>query len=426
MDNPFLLDISRALIRLDTSNPGSTEEQAALYVTDLLDRVGIANEYFEPAPGRVSVVSRTPGSDSSLPPLVLHAHLDTVPVQADGWSHDPFGAEIVGGELWGRGAVDMKVAVAMLLRLQLECGTGGPRPRRDLIVAYLADEEMGGTLGSRWIVEHRADLFAGAENALGEIGGFNIDLPNGRRVFYVQAAERGMLWLRVVIKGPGGHAAFSANPNPLVSAARFISSLSEVGVDENVLVTTSELEHRLESLLGGDGLAPLSARSAELGGAAPLVLRGRRTQFVPTVITGGEKLNMIPGAVEVFVDCRFLPGSRDAAFDVVGALLPEGAHIEVVAETSGLQSPTDGATFDALRSTIERFHPEATVLPFVFPGGSDNQKFAHLGIRGYGFMPLVLPPGYPYLEMFHAVDERLPVDAIPPGFAMLKDFVLRY
>lgn len=400
------------------------EELAALYVADVLTQAGIASEHLEPAPGRVSIVSRTPGSDSTLPPLLLHAHLDTVPAQPEGWIHDPFGAEIVDGELWGRGAVDMKVAAAMLLRLQLDC-RAQRRPRRDLVVAYLADEEMGGTFGSRWIVENRLDLLAAAKEALGEIGGFNIDLPNGKRVFFVQTAERGMLWVRIVIRGPGGHAAFSANGNPIASAALLIAALGDLTVGEEVLKTTDELEHGLASLLAEDaGDIPLASRVKDLGSAGSLVQQGRRTQFVPTMVSGGEKLNMIPSSVELFVDCRFLPGSRDRALEAIRGVVPGGALVEVVAESEGLQSPTTGPTFEELSSTITRFHPNTTVLPFVFPCGSDAQKFARAGVTGYGFMPLVLPSGFPYLQLFHAVNERVPVDAIAAGYAMLRDFVM--
>jgi acetylornithine deacetylase/succinyl-diaminopimelate desuccinylase-like protein len=426
MNSPDLLDISRSLIRLDTTNPGSTEERAAQYVADALQHARVEYEHVEPAPGRVSIVSRTRGSNQDLPPLVLHAHLDTVPVQEDGWLHDPFGAEIVDGELWGRGAVDMKVAAAMLLQLQLDCDGGQP-PKRDLIVAYFADEEMGGPLGSQWIVAHRPELFAGAQEALGEIGGFNVDLPTGDRVFFVQAAERGMLWVRVVVRGGGGHAAFATSVNPLAVAAELISALCDLRLNEGLLQTSIELERGLASLLGVEPTEDaLTSLSGMLGASASLVTQGRRTQFVPTVVSAGKKLNVVPSSAEVSIDCRFLPGNRDEALAAIRAIAPQGAEVDVIAEAEGLQSPTSGPVMTAMRAAIADLHPGAMVLPFVMPGGSDGQKLARIGITAYGYTPLVLPKGFSYLDMFHAVNERLPVDAIAPGYDLLKSLVLRY
>jgi acetylornithine deacetylase/succinyl-diaminopimelate desuccinylase-like protein len=412
-----LLEIARALIRLDTTNPGSTEEKAAAYVGDLLSAVGIPFEVLEPEPGRTSLVARSRGADGGEPPLVLHAHLDTVPVQPDGWLHDPFGAELADGYLWGRGAVDMKVAVAMLVRLQLDL-TKHLRSRRDLIFAYFADEEMGGPLGSTWVTATRPDLFAGAEEALGEIGGFNIDLPTGQRAFLIQTAEHGMLWLRITVRGAGGHAAFRTRTNPLTTAGEIVAAVSTLGVSEAPLPASETLEAGLAQLLDGTGTT--------IKQATPLVQLGRNTRFNPTVISAGVKPNVIPDSVDLIVDCRFLPGSRQAALDAIGALLPDGTELEIIGQADGLESPAEGPIIDSLRSTITSAFPGSAVLPFVMPGGSDAQKLATIGIRGYGFMPLVLPSDFPYLEMFHAVNERVPVVAIDEGYRLLRDFVTSY
>jgi acetylornithine deacetylase/succinyl-diaminopimelate desuccinylase-like protein len=412
-----LLDIARSLIRLDTTNPGSTEEPAAMLVAGLLASADIPFEMLEPEAGRCSLVARTTGADPSLPPLVLHAHLDTVPVQPEGWLHDPFGAELSDGFLWGRGAVDMKVAVAMLVRLQLDIAEGR-RSRRDLIVAYFADEEMGGVLGSQWITTHRPDLFLGAEEALGEIGGFNIELPTGGRAFLIQTAEHGMLWMRITVRGRGAHAAFRTDVNPLTSAAELVSAISALQVDESPLEATRALESGLAALLG-DGVAQAES-------VTPLVGLGRHTRFNPTVIAAGVKPNVIPDRVELIVDCRFLPGGRERALDAIASVLPEGVELEIMAQADGLESPVDAPIVDALRATVQQAFPGSSVLPFVMPGGSDSQKFAAMGIRGYGFTPLVLPPDYSYVEMFHAVNERVPLDAIDAGYQLLSDFALKY
>jgi acetylornithine deacetylase/succinyl-diaminopimelate desuccinylase-like protein len=415
--SPSLLDISRALIRLDTTNPGSTEERAAAYIADLLNSADVPFEVMEPEPGRCSLVARSKGADPDLPPLVLHAHLDTVPVQPEGWQHDPFGADLVDGFLWGRGAIDMKVAAAMLVRLQLDCARDR-LSRRDLIVAFFADEEMGGRLGSQWVTTHRPDLFAGARDALGEIGGFNIDLPNGARVFLIQTAERGMLWLRIVIGGSGGHAAFSTAVNPLETAAALITAISALEVSEEPLPASLALEEGLMSLLG--------STEGGVDSVTPLVGLGRRTNFTPTMASAGLKPNVIPDSVELIVDCRFIPGSKDAALDAIRSLLPSDAEFEIIGQADGLEVPAEAPIVDSLREVIQRSYPGSAVLPFVMPGGSDSQKLAALGIHGYGFTPLILPPSYPYLEMLHAVNERVPLSAISDGYRLLHDFVVDY
>jgi acetylornithine deacetylase/succinyl-diaminopimelate desuccinylase-like protein len=412
-----LLDIARALIRLDTTNPGSTEEAAAAYVADLLSSAGVSFEVLEPEKGRCSLVARSTGVDNGVPPLVLHAHLDTVPVQPDGWVHDPFGADVIDGFLWGRGAVDMKVAAAMLVRLQLDVAYNQPS-RRDLIVAYFADEEMAGGLGSQWVTTRRPDLFAGAKEALGEIGGFNIDLPNGKRAFLIQTAEQGMLWLRIVLRGSGGHAAFSIATNPLATAASLVTTIAALELNEEPLPASRAFEAGLASLLNG--------AEGEVDAVTPLVRLGRKTRFTPTIMSAGLKPNVVPDSVELVVDCRFLPGNKDAALDAIRSVLPSGAELEIIGEADGLEAPADAPIVDSLRSTIQGRYPGSAVLPFVMPGGSDAQKLAAIGIHGYGFTPLILPRGYPYIEMLHAVNERVPVDAIGEGYRLLHDFVVDY
>jgi hypothetical protein len=178
-----VVDLCRDLIRIDTSNPGSTEKAAAEYVTRALEDAGVGYETFEPAPGRVNVVATTPGSDSSLPKLALHGHLDVVPADPAGWTHSPFAGEVAGGMLFGRGAVDMKDFIAMMLAVQLDLARSGRKPRRDLVCCYLADEETGSVLGARWLAEKRPELVDGVGEALGEVGGFSVTLPGGARAY---------------------------------------------------------------------------------------------------------------------------------------------------------------------------------------------------------------------------------------------------
>jgi acetylornithine deacetylase/succinyl-diaminopimelate desuccinylase-like protein len=402
----------RALLRLDTSNPGSTEEAAAAYVTDVLTRAGIAWEAVEPEPGRVSVISRHEGAERDLPALVVHCHLDVVPAQDSGWRHDPFGGVEEDGFLWGRGAVDMKDFAAMMLATQVALAEGPP-PRRDLVFAYFADEEMGGGLGARWIAENRPDLLSGAAWAIGEIGGFTVELPNGRRVYPIQVAEKGLLWFRITMPGVGAHAALTVAPNATAALGRVINRIAELTTPDPVPAASAQLAERLGELLG-DGADPLALLGG-LGTFGAMAARARATTFVPTIASSGAKVNVIPDRADLYVDCRYVPGGADHARLAIEGVLEDGMTCEVVAAMPGSSSPPEGELFAALTDAVASLDRDGTPVPFMLPAGSDAQHLATLGIKAYGFTPLVLPTGFDYLGLFHAVDERVPVDGLVAG-----------
>ncbi|MCW3002453.1 MAG: family metallo-hydrolase [Conexibacter sp.] len=402
----------RALLRLDTTNPGSTEEAAAAYVTDVLSAAGLPWEVVEPEPGRVSVISRHPGADRELPALVVHCHLDVVPAQDEGWSHDPFGGVVQDGFLWGRGAIDMKDFAAMMLTTQVALA-GGPPPRRDIVFAYFADEEMGGGLGARWIAEHRPDLFEGAAWGVGEIGGFTVVLPNGRRVYPIQVAEKGLLWFRITMPGVGAHAALTEAPNATAALGRVLSRIADLTTADPVPAASALLAEHLTEIVG-DGADAASVLDG-LGTFGRMAGRARATTFVPTIASSGAKVNVIPDRADLYVDCRFVPGGAQHARQAIDGVLEEGMTCEVVASMPGSSSPPEGELFTALGEAIHRLDPEGTAVPFMLPAGSDAQHLGTLGISSYGFTPLVLPAGFDYLGLFHAVDERVPIDGLIQG-----------
>lgn len=418
-----VIQLCQALLRFDTRNPGATEERAAAFVVDVLARAGISSEVIEPAPGRCSVVARHEGEDASLPALLVHGHLDVVPPQEDGWTHDPFGGVIADGCLWGRGAVDMKGAVAMMLATQLALAASGRRPRRSVVFAYFADEEMGGGLGAKHLVEQRADLFAGVEDALGEVGGFSITLPGGRRLYPLQVAERGALWARFTLEGPGGHAAFGAGENPVLGLAALVQAVGGLSLDagpqpvyERFLATVGNLA----------GVSP-DASLATLGLFGRLVEAGSRTTLVPTVVRAGAKTNVVPDRAELEVDCRFMPGSEAEARATLERLADAaGARMEIIMRMPGATAPPDGPLPAACQDAVRAIDPDGVVASYVVPGGTDGGHLAQLGIRTYGFTPLVLPEGFDYPALFHAPDERVPVDALAQGHEIFHHLVTRF
>src|SRR5215207_4164281 len=193
-----VVELCSDLIRFDTSNPTSDERAAAEYVAGKLDEVGIASTLLESEPGRASVVARIEGEDRSRPALLVHGHLDVVPADPSEWSVHPFGGEVRDGYLWGRGAVDMKDMDAMTLALVREWARTGQKPPRDVVVAFLADEEAGGVKGARWLVDNHPEEFAGCTEAVSEVGGFSLTIRDDLRMYPIQTAEKGMAWLRLV------------------------------------------------------------------------------------------------------------------------------------------------------------------------------------------------------------------------------------
>jgi acetylornithine deacetylase/succinyl-diaminopimelate desuccinylase-like protein len=410
----------RELLRIDTSNPGAVEEPAARYVVDALSAAGVDSEVVEPQPGRCSVISRMRGADPELSGLLVHAHLDVVPA-GDGWTRDPFGAEEADGCLWGRGALDMKATVATMLAAQAALASV-PR-RRDIVFAYFADEEMGGGLGAGYVARERPHLLAGVTEAIGEIGGFTVHLEDGRRLHPIQCGEKAMVWMEIVVPGEAGHAALSDAINPLPRLGELITAIDALRLDETPPSAHIALLEQAVAMAPAGTEDPL----AVLGAFGRMAAQGARTRFRPTVAAAGGKVNVLPDAARTIVDCRCLPGRNEDAVDAVRALLREGETLEVLQQSRGAVTEPSGPLYDACVAALRRADPDGVPVPFVFAAGSDVQHFGPLGITGYGFAPLTLPPGFGGVpDLFHAPDERVPIDAIAGGTATLLDLLRSY
>jgi len=404
----------RDLLRIDTSNPGATEADAAAYVAERLQAAGLDPLVLEPEPGRCTVIVTQPGADPDLPPAIVHGHLDVVPVpDADAWTHDPFGGVEADGFLWGRGAIDMKNTVAAMLTLQVVWAREGRRPRRNLVFAYFADEEMGGPLGSRWVVDHRPDLFEGAAFAVGEIGGFPVPVPGGPVLYPLQVAERGMVWVRLTATGASGHAAFTAGTGPVVHLADALARIARLELADGTPPGHAAL---LEHL----GPVPLEA----LGSFGAAARNAAATTFVPTILQAGDKINVIPREATAFVDVRVAPGYAERATAAVAAALGEHVRMEVLSSSDGVNAPLDERLLATAQRAVRTVDPDGVVAPFAMAAGSDAQRLARLGIPGYGFTPLTAPPSFDYLANFHSRDERVPVDGLRDGLRMLEAFLL--
>lgn len=422
-----VVQICRDLIRIDTSNygdgSGPGERVAAELVMALLTEVGFAPELIESVPGRSSVVLRIPGTDPTRPALVLHGHTDVVPAEAADWSVDPFAAEIRDGLVWGRGAVDMKDMDAMILAVVRDMGRTGWRPPRDLIVAMFADEEAGGKMGAQWLVRHRPDLFEGADEAVSEVGGYSTEV-DGRRVYLLQTAEKGLAWLRLVAGGTAGHGSQVNTDNAVTRLAGAIHRIGEHSWPIHLTGTVRELLTGVADLTGTtfDPEDPegIDRLVDALGPARKFVAATLRTGSNPSQLEAGYKANVIPGQASGVVDVRSIPGDEEEVFATIKRLAGPGIEIEPVHQDVGLEVPFSGNLVDAMVAAIDAEDPGAVVLPYMLSGGTDNKSLSRLGITGYGFAPLQLPPDLDFPGMFHGVDERVPVDALKFGCRVLE------
>lgn len=422
--------IARDLIRIDTSNRGggdaNPERPAADYVAAYLRGLGLEPQIIESDPGRASVVARVTGADPSLPAMVLHGHLDVVPADPANWSVDPFAGVVRDGMLWGRGAVDMKDMDAMILTAIAEILRAGERPRRDVVLAFFADEENGGIYGSHHLVEHHPELFAGATTAVSEVGGYSIDV-GGTRAYLVQTGEKSLDWIRLRARGTAAHGSRLWRDNAITRLAEAIAALGRHEWPIALCDTTRDLVAELAAILGEDPeeVAPdeLVLRLGKGGGFIQASLQNTSN---PTVLSAGYKHNVIPDTAEALVDVRALPSEQPGILEEVQRIVGPDIEIETVHSDIGLEVPFGGDLVEAMVASLRRHDPEARVLPYLLSGGTDNKALSRLGIAGYGFAPLRLPADLDFPGMFHGVDERVPLDAMDFGHRVLVDLLRTY
>lgn len=423
------VDIARQLIRFDTSNYNrdgdDVETDAARYVMDLFDEVGVSAEWIEPIKGRPSVVTRIPGQDRSRPGLMLHGHLDVVPAIADDWSVDPFGAQVIDGMLYGRGAVDMKNMDAMIISLVRDMAREGWVPPRDIVIAMLADEEAGGKKGAHWLVDNRPELFEGVSHAVSEVGGYNTYV-NGKRVYLLQTAEKGLSWYRLIAEGKAGHGSQVNHDNAVTYLA---GALADIGRHDWQLEITDTVRQLLQGVADLTGLPfdeedphTVDALIDALGPAKTFVGATTRTTANPTQLNGGYAVNVIPGRAVGGLDVRPIPGTESDVHDTLCTMAPN-VRFEAIHADVGMEVPFEGPEVEAMAAALKAEDPDSEVLPYMLSGGTDNKAFSRLGIQGYGFAPVQLPEGFDFPAKFHGVDECVPVDSIDFGLRVLTRFV---
>jgi acetylornithine deacetylase/succinyl-diaminopimelate desuccinylase-like protein len=420
-----VVELCRDLIRIDTTNfgdqPGPGERKAAELVATLLDEVGIESELWEAEPGRTNVVARWGGDRGD--PLLLHGHLDVVPANADDWRVHPFSGEIVDGMVWGRGAVDMKDFDAMLLSTVRARARAGAVPARPLVLCFTADEEAGGSKGAGPLVDRRPDLLEGCREAVGEVGGFSTTV-RGRRLYLIEAAEKGMAWMRMTAKGNAGHGSMVHPDNAVTSLAAAVARIGQhewpVRLTPTMQVLLAAVAELAETEAGPDNAEELIE---EFGSAARMLGAVIRNTVNPTMLEAGYKVNVVPGEATAHLDGRFLPGYEDEFLATLAELAGPDVRIEHLTKMDGLETPYDGLLAEAMTGSILEEDPDAVVAPYLMSGGTDAKHWERLGIRSFGFTPLRLPADLDFTALFHGVDERVPVDALEFGARVFDRFL---
>lgn len=426
-----VIDLCRDLIRIDTTNygdgSGPGEREAAEYVAAALGDVGLEPTVVESAPRRTSLVVRLPGSDPQRTDgLLLHGHLDVVPADPKLWRYDPFAAEISEGCVWGRGAVDMKDMDAMILAVVRHRVHHGRLPARPLVVCFTADEEAGGLMGAHWLVDKHPHLLEGCTEAVGEVGGFSVTLPTGRRTYLVQTAEKGIAWMTVRAEGTEGHGSLPHPDNAVAELARAMARVADHQWPTVVRPTMTTLLESIRSqtgtLLNPDDEQGLRETLSSIG---RIVRATTRNTANPTVLRAGLKTNQVPLTAEGQIDGRFLPGQQEEFLATIDELLGERTRRIDTYTDRALEVPFAGATVQAMVDALAVTDPGAAVAPYMLFGGTDAKAFSKLGIAGYGFSPLRLPPELDFPALFHGVDERVPVESLRFGAATLDAFLDR-
>ncbi|MCV7207839.1 M20/M25/M40 family metallo-hydrolase [Mycolicibacterium canariasense] len=431
-----VVDLVSSLIRFDTSNTGDPETtkgeaECAHWVAAQLEEVGYETEYVEAgAPGRGNVFARLKGADPTRGALLIHGHLDVVPAEPADWSVHPFSGAVENGYVWGRGAVDMKDMVGMTLAVARHLKREGIVPPRDLVFAFVSDEEHGGTYGCQWLVDHRPDLFEGITEAIGEVGGFSLTVPTRdggeKRLYLIETAEKGLSWMRLEARGRAGHGSMVHDDNAVTTIAEAVARLGKHQFPIVLTPSVAEFLTAVSEETGYEfdlGSPDLDGTIAKLGGIARIVGATLRDTANPTMLKAGYKANVIPATAEAMVDCRVLPGRKEAFEREVDELIGPNVSRTWERDLPSVQTTFDGDLVDAMNAALLAADPGARTVPYMMSGGTDAKAFSRLGIRCFGFAPLRLPPDLDFAALFHGVDERVPVDALQFGSKVLHHFL---
>jgi acetylornithine deacetylase/succinyl-diaminopimelate desuccinylase-like protein len=430
---PYPVELLRKLVQFDTTNPPGNETECIAYINQLLTQAGIEGRVLAKSPQRPNLIARLPGRGNAAP-LLLYGHVDVVTTENQRWQHPPFEGRVVDGYVWGRGALDMKGGIAMMVTAFLRAQAENIEPPGDIVLAILSDEEAGGDFGARFLVEAHPDEFTGIRYALGEFGGFTMTV-GGRRLYPIQVAEKQICWLKVTFQGPGGHGSMPVRGGAMAKLARCLQQLDTHSLPVHVTPPARLMFRAVASAVGGvaglliaqllnpaltDGILRLLGERGRL--FAPLL----HHTVSPTMIQASTKANVIPSEVSLGLDGRLLPGfGPDDLVNELRAIIGDDAQFEVIRYDPG-PAEADMGLFDTLAGILKEADPTGVPTPLLLSGTTDGRFFSRLGIQSYGFTPMQLAEGFNFAEAAHAADERIPVGAVEFGANAIYQALQRF
>ncbi len=426
-------ELLKNLIRFDTTNPPGNEAGCINYIQELLKRAGFETHILAKDPNRPNLITRLKGQGSA-PPLLLYGHVDVVTTTGQNWTHPPFEAKEVDGFIWGRGALDMKCGVAMMTAALIRAKTEAVVPRGDILLAVLSDEEAGGDFGARYLVDNHPEQFDSIRYAIGEFGGYSMYI-GGKKFYPIQISEKIACWIKATLRGPGGHGARPMRGGSMAKLGSFLSQLDKNRLPVHITPVTRRMIEAISSNLSFPKSMILSKLLVPALTGTVLKMLGDNAQYFEpllhntvnaTIVSGGNKVNVIPGEITVELDGRLLPGfSPEDMMAELRQIIGNEVEFEILRHDT-CSAESDMGLFDTLSGILHDMDPEGISVPLMLPGVTDARFFSRLGIQTYGFMPMALPAGFNFFQTIHAADERIPVDAMAFGINAIFELLRLY
>ena len=427
------MQLLQDLIRFDTTNPPGNEAECVAYIDQLLIAAGFQPVLLGCHPDRPNLIARLPGRGDA-PPLLLHGHVDVVTTSGQKWTHPPFEGRVADSCVWGRGALDMKSGVAMMLAALLRAKAEGFVPAGDVVLAILCDEETGSDYGAKYLVENHSEHFRGVRYAIGEGGGFAVYI--GRRKLYpIMVTEKQLCTMKVVVRGAGGHGSMPVRGGAMAKLAGVLQKLDQHRLPVHVTPAARQTVEAMAQALSFPSNWVLRQTLNPMMTDPILALFGTRrlaidplfrNSVAATVVDSSNRFNVIPSEISVELDGRLLPGCSPDQFVVeLRRLIGQEATLEVTRYDPGTAEP-DMGWFGTLAEILRQADPEGAPIPLLSSAVSDARFFRRLGIQTYGFTPMQLPPHLKPWELMHSADERVPVSAMQFGTDAIYEALRRY
>lgn len=416
------VELLQKLIQFDTTNPPGNEAACIAFIREVLTEAGIESTVLERTPNRPNLIARLPGQGKAAP-ILLYGHVDVVTTENQQWQHPPFEGKLIDGFVWGRGALDMKGGVAMMLAAFLRAKAEEAKLPGDVVLAIVSDEEAGGDEGARFLVEQHPELFKGIRYAIGEFGGFSLYI--GKKRFYpIMIAEKQICWVKATVRGLGGHGSMPIHGGAMAKLSRFLGKLDENPLPIHITPPARLMFEAMASAMGGiNGATIKQLTNPSLANGVLNLLgdRGRifnplvRNTVSPTILHGSNKVNVIPSEVSVELDGRLLPGfGPDDMVRELKQIIGSEVELEVLKFDPGPSEP-DMRLFDMFAGILREAYPDGIPIPLLLSGVTDGRFFSRLGIQTYGFLPMTLPSDFNFTATIHAADERIPAAAVEFG-----------